>query len=64
MDKYKKEIEKFLGNVEKLDSNCNFDNMDDRNIYLLNVIRACRNKLVEVYNCIGDTDWVLPNLEW
>lgn len=64
MNEYKKVIENFLENIEKLDLNCNFDSMNDRDIHLFNVIRVCRNKLTETYNCIGDDGWELPNLEW
>ena len=64
MNEYKKVIENFLESIEKLDSNCSLDSMSDRDIFLMDVIRACRNKLAETYNCIGDDGWELPDLEW
>ncbi|MCM1235668.1 MAG: hypothetical protein NC489_36700 [Ruminococcus flavefaciens] len=64
MDEYKKIIRSFLENIEKVDLNCNLDNMKERDIYLLNVITTCRNKLMETYNCIGDDGWELPTLKW
>lgn len=64
MNEYKIAIEEFLNKIEELDSKYNFDNMSNREIHLLNIIRACRNKLADTYNCIGDEDWELPNFEW
>lgn len=64
MNEYKIAIEEFLNKIEELDLKCNFDNMSNREIHLLNIIRACRNKLADTYNCIGDEDWKLPNFEW
>ena len=64
MNEYKIAIEEFLNKIEELDSKYNFDNMSNMEIHLLNIIRACRNKLADTYNCIGDEDWELPNFEW
>lgn len=64
MDEYKEVIENFLERIEELDSKIDFEMMQNREIHLLNIIRACRNKLADTYNCIGDENWELPNYEW
>lgn len=69
MNEYKKVIEEFLENIEKLDTDIidSFDDLSERYIYLLSIIRACRNKLIDIidtYNCLGDDYWKLPDLQW
>ena len=62
MEKYKKLIEKFVEDIEKLDMQCDFEKLSTDEEYLFMIIRACRNKLIDVYNKIGDDVWVMPDM--
>lgn len=64
MDEYKEAIEKFLDNLEELDMRCDYDKLTERDAYLFLMIRGCRNKLAETYNCIGDEAWTLPDFSF
>lgn len=63
MENYKKLIGDFLEDVEKLDMQCDVENLTSDDQQLLYIIRACRNKLAEVYNKIGDDKWVMPDMK-
>ena len=63
MDEYKKLIGKFVEDIEKLDMQCDFDKLNTDEQYLFYLMRACRNKLIDIHNKIGDDDWVMPDME-
>lgn len=63
MEQYKELIAKFVEDIEKLDERCDFEKLNTEEEYLFWVIRACRNKLIDVHNKIGDEVWVMPDME-
>jgi len=63
MDEYKKVIDDFLEDLEDLDTKSRDREFTDEEFYLLSIIRGCRNKLIDVYNKIGDDVWVMPDMK-
>lgn len=63
MDEYKKLIRKFIEDIEKLDMQCDFDKLNTDERYLFYLIKACRNKLIDIHNKIGDDTWVMPDMK-
>lgn len=62
MEEYKKVLNELFEGLEGVDLKINVDNLSDRDMYLCMVLRACRNKLIDVYNCIGDEGWEMPDM--
>lgn len=64
MDKYKEFIFQFIRDIEKLNMDLDYDSLTDEEIYLNIIISACTRKLSEVYNKIGDENYVMPDMEF
>lgn len=66
MQKYKKIISDFF---DELDTECKQglnlkkerQKLSKRDSYLLTLLFSCRNKLAEIFNCIDDDNWELPD---
>lgn len=64
MYKYKNIISDFF---DEFDDECKHHKIKDRqklskkDNYLLTLLFSCRNKLADIFNCIGDDNWKLPD---
>lgn len=38
-----------------------YENFQKKDNYLLTLLFSCRNKLADIFNCIGDDNWKLPD---
>lgn len=61
MKRYKKLFNKFFRKIEKIDMAIDVDSLSDRELEIMLIIRACRNKLAECYNAIDDDAWEMPD---
>lgn len=64
MHKYKNIISDFF---DEFDDECRHHKIKDRqklskkDNYLLTLLFSCRNKLADIFNCIDDDNWELPD---
>lgn len=63
MEEYKKVLSRFFDDLEKVDSKIDIDKVSNRDLDILNIIRSCRNKLMDCHNALGDENWVMPTME-
>lgn len=54
-------IKQFVDNISKAINQSDADILTADDIKLLELIVACRNKLADVYNKIGDPEWEIPD---
>lgn len=61
MAKCKIIIRQFVDNISEAINQSDADMLTADDIKLLELIVACRNKLADVYNKIGDPEWEMPD---
>lgn len=61
MPKCKIIIRQFIDNISEIINQSDADILTVDDIRLLELIVACRNKLADVYNKIGDPEWKMPD---
>lgn len=61
MTKCKVIIRQFIDNISETINQSDADMLAADDIKLLELIVACRNKLADVYNKIGDPEWKIPD---
>lgn len=61
MPKCKIIIRQFIDNISEIINQSDADILTVDDIRLLELIVACRNKLADVYNKIGDPEWEMPD---
>lgn len=61
MTKCKVIIRQFIDNISETINQSDADMLTADDIKLLELIVACRNKLADVYNKIGDPEWKTPD---
>lgn len=61
MAKCKIIIRQFVDNISEAINQSDADMLTADDIKLLELIVACRNKLADVYNKIGDPEWEIPD---
>lgn len=61
MPKCKVIIRQFIDNISEIINQSDADMLTADDIKLLELIVACRNKLADVYNKIGDPEWKMPD---
>lgn len=55
-------IRQFVDDISETINQSDTDTLAADDIKLLELITACRNKLADVYNKIGDPEWKMPDL--
>ena len=55
-------IRQFVDNISETINQSDADTLTADDIKLLELITACRNKLTDVHNKIGDPEWKMPDL--
>ena len=55
-------IRQFVDDISEVINQSDTDTLAADDIKLLELITACRNKLADVYNKIGDPEWKMPDL--
>lgn len=61
MPKCKVIIRQFIDNISEIINQLDADMFTADNIKLLELIVACRNKLADIHNKIGDPEWEMPD---
>lgn len=61
MPKCKVIIRQFIDNISEIINQLDADMLTADNIKLLELIVACRNKLADIHNKIGDPEWEMPD---
>jgi hypothetical protein len=61
MPKCKVIIRQFIDNISEIINQSDADMLTADNIKLLELIVACRNKLADIHNKIGDPEWEMPD---
>ena len=61
MPKCKVIIRQFIDNISEIINQSDADMLTADNINLLELIVACRNKLADIHNKIGDPEWEMPD---
>lgn len=61
MPKCKVIIRQFIDNISEINNQSDADMLTADDIKLLELITACRNKLADVHNKIGDPEWEMPD---
>lgn len=62
MAKCKIIIRQFVDNISETINQSDVDTLTADDVKLLELIVACRNKLADVHNKIGDPEWKMPDL--
>lgn len=61
MPKCKVIIRQFIDNISEIINQSDADMLTADDIKLLELIVACRNKLADIHNKIGDPEWEMPD---
>ena len=61
MPKCKVIIRQFVDNISEIINQSDADTLASNDIKLLELITACRNKLADIHNKIGDPEWEMPD---